>query len=59
MIKVKHGEKLSAKHFCVFFFFFFDLDFTAHQDYFTRFEPSQLIGGVKMGDPLEKPPDHP
>ena len=25
----------------------------------THFEPSQLLGGVKMGDPGEKTPDHP
>ena len=31
----------------------------ARQDYFTHFEQSQLEGGVKMGDPREKPPDHP
>ena len=27
----------------------------ACQDYFIHFEPSQLVGGGKMGDP----PDHP
>ena len=32
---------------------------TARQDYFTHFEPSQSLGGAKMGDPREKPPDHP
>ena len=31
--------------------FFFDLGFTAHQEYFTHFEPSQSLGGAKMGDP--------
>ena len=36
-----------------------DLGFTAHQDYFTYFEPSQSLDGVKTGDPREKnPPDH-
>ena len=27
----------------------------ACQDYFTHFEPSQSLGGAKMGDPWEKP----
>ena len=31
----------------------------AHQDYFTHFEQSQLLGDAKMGDPREKPPDQP
>ena len=26
----------------------------ASQDYFTHFEPSQLFGGAKTGDPWEK-----
>ena len=38
---------------------FFYLCFTACQDYFTHFEPSQSVGGAKTGDPQEKPPDHP
>ena len=46
-------------HPCFFFSFFFDLGFMARQDYFTHFEPSQLLGGAKTGDPREKPPDHP
>ena len=41
------------------YFFFFDLGFTTHQDYFTHFELSQSLGGAKMGDLREKPPDHP
>ena len=36
----------------------FYLGFTAHQDYFTHFEPSQSVGEAKTGDPREKPPDH-
>ena len=28
--------------------------FTANQDYFTYFEPSQSLGGAKTGDPREK-----
>ena len=45
---------------CMYFFFsFFDLGFTSRQDHFTQFEPSQSKGGEKMGDPREKPPDHP
>ena len=35
----------------------FYLDFTASQDYFIHFQPSQSV--AKMGDPLEKTPDHP
>ena len=35
------------------------LRFTARQDYFTHFEQSQSLGGVKTGDPQEKTPDHP
>ena len=31
----------------------------APQAYFTHFEPSQSLGGAEMGDPREKPPDHP
>ena len=49
------------KHFahkCNFLFVFY-LDFTAHQDYFTNFEPSQSLGGAKTGGPWEKPSDHP
>ena len=34
------------------FFFFFS--FMAHQDYFTPFDPSQLVGKTKTGDPWEK-----
>ena len=40
-----------------FIFFAFDFSFTARQDYFTHFEPSQLLGGAKMGDPREKTPN--
>ena len=39
----------------LFSFFFFDLCFTAHQDYFTHFEP----GVAKTGYPWEKTPDYP
>ena len=35
------------------------MGFTARQDYFTHFEPSQSPGGAKTGDPRLKPPDHP
>ena len=30
---------------------------TASQDYFTHFEQSQSLDGIKTGDPREKPPD--
>ena len=43
----------------IVFNLFFYLDFTAHQDYFPHFEPSQSQGGMKTGDPLETPPDQP
>ena len=42
-----------------FLLYFFYLGFTARQDYFTHFEPSQSVGGAKTGDLREKPPDHP
>ena len=42
-----------------FFFFGGGAGVTAHQDYFTHFEPSQSYGGAKTGDPQEKTPDHP
>ena len=29
----------------------------AHQDYFSHFELSKSLGGAKIGDPQEKPPD--
>ena len=48
--------------FFFFFFFFFHLlrglGFSARQDYFINFEPSQLLGGAKMGDFQKSPPDH-
>ena len=31
----------------------------ARHDYYTHFEPSQWVGGAKMGDPREKPTDYP
>ena len=33
--------------------FFYYLALTARQDYFTHFELSHSLGGVKMGDPRE------
>ena len=33
--------------------------FTPRQDYFTHFEPSQLLSLAKTGDLREKTPDHP
>ena len=33
--------------------------FTARQDYFTHFEPSQSLGRAKTEDPREKQHDHP
>ena len=33
--------------------------FLSRQDYSTRFEMSQSVGGAKTGDPWEKSPDHP
>ena len=40
------------------FIFIFYFGFSAHQDYFTHFEPSQSLSGVTTGDPQEKTPDH-
>ena len=37
--------------------YFYYLGFTAREDNFTHFEPSQSKGGAKTGDPQEKPPD--
>ena len=34
------------------------LAFTASQNHFTHFEPSQSLGEAKTGDPREKPPGH-
>ena len=34
----------------------FNLGFTARQDYFTHFEPSQSVSGAKTGNPREIPP---
>ena len=52
-----HDIRISAQVTCLsncgfkkFFFF----SFMAHQDYFTPFEPSQLVGKTKTGDPWEK-----
>ena len=33
---------------------FVGVEVMACQDYFTHFEPSQLVGGVKTGDSQEK-----
>ena len=41
------------------FWFVFYLGFTACQDYFTHFEPSQSLDGAKTEYPQEKIPDHP
>ena len=49
--------------FSEYLFSLFSLGFTACQDYFTHFEPSQSVGGAKTGDsranPREKQPGHP
>ena len=44
--------------FVCFGLLFFYLGFTASQDYFTHFEPSQSLGTEKTGDPREKTSDH-
>ena len=46
-----------VRHFIITYFFFY-LDFMAHQDYLTHLGPKQSLGGANMGDPREKPPDH-
>ena len=43
---------------CIVILFSFDLGLRLFH-YFTYFAPRQLLGGVKTGDPLQKPPDHP
>ena len=43
---------------CLFRKDFFYLGFTAHQDYFTHFEPSQSVDWANTGDPREKTPNH-
>ena len=52
-----HDIRISAEVTCLsncgfkkFFFF----SFMANQDYFTPFEPSQLVGKIKTGDRWEK-----
>ena len=45
---------VSSLFFVFWFFGFFFFSFMAHQDYFTPFEPSQLVGKTKTGDPWEK-----
>ena len=55
-----YGNPFNAvKKITQYFFLFFDLGFTARQDYFTHFEPSQSLGGAKTWDPQETTPDHP
>ena len=44
---------------CKIYFDLLYLGLTARQDYFTHFEPSQLLGEAKRGDPREKVQDHP
>ena len=41
-----------------FIYLFFDLCFTARQDFLINFEPIQSVGGAKTEDPREKPQDH-
>ena len=43
--------ELGMSHMILFCFY---LGFMACQGYFTHFEPSQSVGGVKTGDPREK-----
>ena len=45
----------------IFFFFFFSSETVKRpfQDYFSSYETGQSIGGVKMGEPREKPPGTP
>ena len=42
----------------VFFFFFF-LVLRPFQDYFSSYETGLSVGGVKKGEPREKPPGTP
>ena len=52
LINQKYVNKKGAQH------FWWGV-FTARQDYFTHFEPSQTKGGAKTEDPREEQPDHP
>ena len=56
-----HDIRISVQVTCLsncgfkkYFFFFFFFSFMDHQDYFTPFEPSQLVGKTKTGDRWEK-----
>ena len=40
-------------------FFFFNSVLCPFQDYFSSYEMGQSVGGAKMGEPREKPPDTP
>ena len=40
------------------FFYIFLFGFYLGEDHFIHFEQSQLLGGVKTGDPRENPPEH-
>ena len=57
--RVKNNKTLGRSFSLVSLELFFYLGFTARQDYFTQFEPSQSLGGAKTGDPQEKPSNHP
>ena len=45
--------------FIYLFIYFFDLGFTAFQEYVTYIEPIVHQRWAKTGEPGEKPPDHP
>ena len=54
----RESKQAAVFFFCCCYFFFLGGGVTARQDYFTHFEPIQSTGGVKTGDPWQKPPDH-
>ena len=52
MVKYEKQKVIRDTHYWFFLFIFFG--FMTCQDYFTHFEPSQVLGEAKMGDPREK-----
>ena len=43
----------------IYLLFFLNSVLRPFQDYFSSYETGQSVGGAKMGEPREKPPDTP
>ena len=56
---IEIGLSFKSHVFFFFFFFFFNSVLRPFQDYFSSYETGQSVGGVKTGEPREKPPDTP